>query len=216
MKVITICILVFAVIGLNSCVGVSADISIRADGSGRIALEYRLSRVLESTGRLDGNERWPIIPVGRADFERGLARIPDLRLRSFSSKEVRGVNGGTDLVVRAVLEFKSTAALLAFLDITGGHASLSRDNGKNLLRLTLLDPSPYAGNDADLISLLREISAGYEMHIGLTAPGNAGLAVVPPSVSAARLVSQGRNVSFTIGMGELLDLTGGLALEIAW
>ena len=205
----------FAVLVLNSCLGASADINIRANGSGTITLEYRVSQMLESLGRLDGNERWPAIPVGRADFERGLARIPGLSLKSFSTKDVRNAIGGSDLVTMVALEFRETAALLAFLDGTGSHASLSQDNGRNLLRLKLLDPLPHAV-DADLISLLKENSEGYEISFSLNAPKSASLAVIPSSVPSARLVSGGNKVSFTIATGELFDLTEGLVLEFAW
>ena len=212
--VLFVCLL-FAVLICNSCLGASADISIRNDGSGTIGLEYRVSQMLESMGRLDGNERWPAIPVGRADFERSLARIPGMRLRSFSTRDVSNSKGGNDLVTRAVLEFINTEALLAFLDSTGSHASLSHDNGKNLLRLNVLGPSPDAV-DPDLVSLLREISLGYEISYSLSAPRNANLTVSPPSLPAARLVSGGNKVSFAIAAGELLSLTDGLVLEFTW
>ena len=205
MKKIVWCIVFASPALMNSCLGVTADIVIHADGSGKIALEYRVSQMLESIGRLDGNERWPAIPVGRADFERSLARIPGMRLASFSAK---------DLVTNVTLEFKNTAALLAFLDSAGSHASLVQEGGKNTLRLTLLDPS--APVDADLLSLLREISAGYEISLTFNAPKTAALSVTPPAVTAARIVPQGKKVSFAIGLGELVSLENGLSIEVAW
>jgi len=220
-----LCLCGAALILLNSCLGVTADISIRADGSGTIALEYRVSQMLESLGRLDGNENWPAIPVGKADFERSLARIPGLRLSSFSVKDVPHSSGGRDLLTKAVLEFKNAAALLAFLDSTGGSsagggcASLVQETRNaqtvNVLRLVLLDRSDDSVN-ADLISLLKEVSAGYELSISVSAPKNAAISVVPSSVPAARITSSGKKVSFTIGMGELLELNEGLTLEIVW
>ena len=209
-------VIVIAVVVLNSCIGASADISIRADGSGRIALEYRISKALESLGRQDGSERRPIIPAGKEDFERGLARVSGLTLRSFSSKEVRSTNDGRDILIKAVLDFTDPGALLSFLDITGSHASLVQNNTEpaNLLRLVLLEPSADVLN-ADLVSLLREVYAGYEIRISLSVPKSASLEVSPPS-AAARTVSGGKKVSFAIEIGELLTLTEGLVLEINW
>ena len=206
-----LCLCAAALTLMNSCLGVSADISIRADGSGTIALEYRVSQMLESLGRLDGNENWPAIPVGKADFERSVARIPGLRLSSFSAKDVPHSSGGRDLLTKVTLEFKNTAALLAFLDSTGNHASLVQETGNaqaaNVLRLVLLDRSDDLVN-ADLLSLLREVSAGYELSVNVSAPKNATLSVLPSSVPAARTSSRGKKVSFAIDMGDLL--------EIAW
>jgi hypothetical protein len=202
---------------MNSCLGASADISIRADGSGRINLEYRVSQMLESLGRLDGNERWPSIPVGRADIERTVARIPGLRLISWASKETpsaNGVLGGKDLLTKVSLEFKNTDALLAFWGKASSGASLTQRNGKNVLRLALLDTSTDGIND-DLLSLLKEISAGYEILLSLNAPKNTNLSV-SPSVTTARISTKGKKVSLAIDMENLLDLKDGLAVEISW
>jgi hypothetical protein len=186
----------------------------RANGSGKITLEYRVSQMLESMGRLDGNERWPAIPVGKADFQRSIARIPGLRLASFSSKETRRASDSGDLVTKAVVEFKNTDALLAFLDRTGSRATLVQENGTNILRLVLLDPSG-AINDGDLLSLIKEISAGYEISFSLSAPKDAKVTVTPP-VPSARLTPQGKKVSFAIDTGDLLTLENGLAVEFEW
>jgi len=214
-----LCLCAAALTLMNSCLGVSADISIRADGSGTIVLEYRVSQMLESLGRLDGNASWPAIPVGKADFERSLARIPGLRLSSFSSKDVPHPSGGRDLLTKVTLEFKNTAALLAFLDSTGSRASLVQETRNaqtaNVLRLVLLDRSDDLVN-ADLLSLLREVSAGYELSVNVSAPKNATLSVLPSSVPAARTASRGKKISFAIDMGDLLEIDQGLALEIVW
>jgi len=199
---------------LNSCLGVSADIVMRADGSGSIALEYRVSQMLESIGRLDGNENRPAIPVAKTDFERSIARIPGLSLKSFSVKELANT-GGKDLVTKVTLDFKEAAALPAFLDSAGTRATLNKTDGKNTLRLVLTDPASDA-IDADLLSLLREVSAGYELSISFTAPKDAALSVIPSSVPTKRLVPQGKKVSFAIETGELVSLKDGLALEIVW
>jgi hypothetical protein len=218
-KFLFLCLCGAALTLMNSCLGAAADISIRADGSGTIALEYRVSQMLESLGRLDGNEKWPTIPVGRADFERSLTRIPGLRLSSFSAKDVPHSSGGRDLLTKVVLDFKDAAALTAFLDSAGSHASLVQETRNaqtaNVLRLVVLDRSDDLVN-ADLISLLREVSAGYELSISVSAPKNAAISTTPSSVPAARVVSRGKKVSFAVGMGELLELNQGLALEIVW
>jgi hypothetical protein len=217
MKHLAWCLGIAFCVLMNSCLGAEADINIRADGSGRISLEYRVSQMLESLGRLDGNERWPSIPVGKEDFERSVARIPDLSLLSFSSKEAPSLSnslGGKDLVTKVSLEFKNTAALLAFWVMAGSGASLTQRDGKNVLRLVLLDPSSDTIN-GDLLSLLKEISAGYELSLSLSAPKNAVLSLSPP-LSSARVVTQGKKVSIAIGMGDLLDLKDGLAVEISW
>ena len=204
----------FAIFFLTSCLGASMDITIRSNGSGRIVLEYQVSQMLESIGRLDGNERWPAIPVGRADFERSLDRIPGMRLSSFSTRNVPNLSGGMDLMTRAVLDFSDTDALLAFLDITGTRASFVQENGRSMLRLVVLEPSPQIEN-AELLSLLRDAFSGYAIRINLNVPRNASLVTIPASTPAATELN-GRNVSFVVGTGEIPAITEGLALEVSW
>ena len=199
----------------SSCLGVSADITIKADGSGKIALEYRVSQALESIGRLDGNEKMPAVPAGRIDFERTVSRIPGLKLSRYSSKEIRSDSGSKDLVTKVTLDFKDTSALLAFLDSTGSRAAIVQEGQGVLLRLNLLDTSDGVSNP-DLLSLLREVSNGYELGITLNLPKNAVLTTIPASIPPAKLVSGGKKVSFTMDMGELLSLKDGLTLEIRW
>jgi len=200
---------------LNSCLGVSADIAIKADGSGRLALEYRVSQALESIGRLDGNEKMPAVPVSKLDFERTVSRIPGLKLSKYGSKNVRNNSGGGDLVTNVTLDFKDASALLAFLDGAGANAAMVQEAQGVLLRLTLLDPSDGIANP-DLLSLLREVSTGYELGISLSLPRNASVTTIPATVPAAKLVTSGKKASFSIGMGELLSMKEGLALEIRW
>jgi hypothetical protein len=204
--------LVLLVLVLNSCIGVSADISIREDGSGKIVLEYRVSPMLEALGRLDGNERWQTNPAGRADFERTRARLPDLRLVSFSSKN----ESGGDVVNRAELEFKNIESLPAFLDGRGNRAAFIRENGKNRLSLTLLDATRSAAADAELLGLVREVCRGYELRLSLSAPKTASLVMTPNDIPAAKIVSPGKKVSLSIETGELLSLPGGLGVELIW
>jgi len=204
-----------AVIALSSCIGVSADITVKADGSGTIALEYRVSRTLEALGRLDGNESLPAVPAGRTDFERTVARIPGLKLTGFSSKEKSGGSGGADLVTNVTLAFKDTGALSAFLDGAGPYAALDEENGSGgPLRLVLLEPHDAVSDD--LLSLLRETCGGYDLKLSFNMPGNAELSTIPASVFGAKLVSNGKKASFSIGTGELLSLNDGLVLELRW
>ena len=201
---------------LNSCVGLSMEIQMRRNGSGRLVLEYRVSRMAESLGRLDGNENWPIIPVGRADFERTLARIPGMRLVSFSSSE-----GAQDVVTNITLEYDNTEALLKFLDPSGTRASLSTENQSSRLDIILNEPvsSDY---DEDLLKLARQVSAGYGLSISFSAEGNSTLSftdgegTAAQSPAAAQTVTSGRKTSLSIGIIDILDIGEGLGVSFRW
>jgi hypothetical protein len=203
----------FFLVTLDSCIGVSTDIHIRRDGSGTVAMEYRYSRMAEAIGRLDGNEKWQVIPVGRADWDRTLARLPGMKLVSYSASEKEN-----DLVNNVTLEFKNTAALITFLDASGRRASF---NGANRLDVILNEVSSSAINP-DLTELMKQASSGYRFRISFSAEENStmtvsngeGGALVPPD--GAGIVSSGKKVSLDIGTGELLSLKEGIGVSFSW
>jgi hypothetical protein len=209
-------VLPFLLLLFNSCIGLSLDIQMRRNGSGRLVMEYRVSRMAEAIGRLDGNENWPIIPNGRADFERTLARIPGMRLVSFSSSE-----GTRDVVTNVTLEYDNGEALLKFLDPSGRRASLSMENQSGRLDMIINEPvsSEY---DEDLFELARQVSAPYDISISFSADGNSALAftdgegTAAAAPSAARTVTSGRKTSLSIGVMDLLEIKEGLGVSFSW
>ena len=203
-----------------SCVGVKMDMTVRADGSVTMSLEYRVSRMLESLGRLDGNERWPVIPTGKEDFQRTMARLPRLSLTSFSSSD-----DGTDLISKAVIASKNIEDMLGFLDPSsaqqGSRVVHEQANGKNRLMLVLLD-----GNlsiEPELLALADSTFAGYTLGFSLSVPGDASLVLTDSSGAqlktvpeSARLTQQGKKTSFSMDMKDLFKLSDGLGLEFTW
>ncbi|MDR1058410.1 MAG: hypothetical protein LBL43_02575, partial [Treponema sp.] len=157
-------ILTIFLLTLCSCIGVNSDVFLKPDGSGTITLEYRISRILEGLGRQDGNERWLTIPVGKADFERTLERLPGIKMLSFSSREE-----GPDLVVMVKMEFKNMEALLRFFDSTGNRAVCTLEGGVNRLVLTLAEAKKRNGN-RELDELFSRIAAPYGVRLAFTLP----------------------------------------------
>jgi hypothetical protein len=202
---------------LGSCVGVSADITIRKNGSGFITLEYRMSGELESLGKLDGNAPWPPIPAGRADFERTVARIPSMRIASFSSKRQDG-----DLVNRVKLNFGDTGALLEFFDALGTGASLVRENGRSLLALDFGgDGGPV---DPGLAEFAAQTLAGYSLSLRFDTGAEGEIFLVDrngeiqrtESPAAGWVVQSGRKMVFSAPMGDLLTGPEAVRLRIRW
>jgi hypothetical protein len=202
---------VFALLlSLSSCLGVSADITLNADGSGTIAMEYRMSLQLKNLGGQDGNERWYTLPVGKADFERTLQRLPGLKLLSFSSQE-----DAKDLTVSVTLRFSDPAALAAFLDACGEGAVYSPGR----LLLTLYGGSGKENRDAE--RLFAEISSGYGVKIRLSLPGEGTLAVLdgsgsPAAVREAGIEARGKTLSFSASLEEIFAARKGLSLDFRW
>jgi hypothetical protein len=204
---------------LNSCLGLSMDIDMRANGSGRITLEYRVSNMAEAVGALDGNERWPTIPIGRADWERTAERSAGLSLASFSRRE-----GRTDTVYNVRLDFENWEALAGFLDFSGRRAFLVNSIPYDGIHFNITDPFPPE-TDTALLELARQVSEGYRFSINfnisnmprysdyeMSIADSAGNFVQLPQ--SANTVLSGRRLSFSIDMADILSFTNGLNAEV--
>jgi len=199
----------------SSCLGVSVDIALNQKGSGDVTLEYQISKALDALGKLDGNERWNTIPVGRADFERTIDRLPGMKLTSFSSKEDKN-----DLIIKAKMEFEDLNSLMSFLDANGLRSSFSGDARSGRIFLTLIEAR--AKSDPALDKLIAEISETYSVNLSMSFPNNGSvkitnsqglsLADMPGSV----INSSGKKVSCSLPLYSILSAAEGISVEFRW
>ena len=194
---------------LVSCFGLSMDIQFNQNGSGTLSLEYRVSKSLDSIGKLDGNERWNTIPVGRSGFERTLARLPEMKLLSFSSKE-----DSKNVIVNAKMSFSSIQGLIAFLDAGGQRSSFSGNAvGGNLL----LGLSDGAGiKNSELAKLIEEVSDSYSISIKGSFPSEGSLAVLDNKGTPIETPRKGKTVSCSFPLYDVLSSTSGINVELKW
>ncbi|MCL2210665.1 MAG: hypothetical protein FWB95_01950 [Treponema sp.] len=199
----------------NSCIGISMDIQMNRDGSGKLTLEYRMSKMLDNLGKLDGNVSLPSIPVGQTDWKKTVDRIPGLKLVSFASKDET-----RDTVYKIILDFDNEKALLQFLSPLSDTVLLTNEGKKGRLDLLVLDSAPsYDKNMMDLISIL---SADYKFSVSLSAPLKPGLILNDANgnsltpMQSAKIVQSGKKVSFSIDTLDILELKNGLKLIFNW
>ena len=185
-------ILISCLIIFSSCLGVSAEISLNADNSGTIVLEYRISRLLETLGAQDGNINWLPVPIGRADFERSLQRLPGIRMLSFNSKR-----DSSDLINTVKLQFSDMDSLLFFLDPGGQKASFESGAGVNRLVLQLTDERNLEQDEA-FAGLIRSVSQAYSVYISL------------------EITPRGKKTDFLMPVNDLLSASAPIILEFQW
>ncbi|MDR2760088.1 MAG: hypothetical protein LBB78_12000 [Spirochaetaceae bacterium] len=199
----------------SSCIGVSTNITIRQNGAGTLDLEYRISRAAESLGKLDGNEGWLTLPVGREDFERTVSRIDGLKLTSFSVREDE-----KDRVVKVKVDFSNPDALIGFLDAAGQRARLTREEKRYRLSLTL--GGGIQNQNPELLKLTGAVFQGYTLELGITFPRDAVLTLVdgaggkidaPP---VGDILWSGRTIRFSSPMAALLTSKEPVLMDILW
>ena len=188
----TILIIIIFSLGFlfSSCLGIDFDISLNSNGSGILTLEYRVSKHLDSLGRLDGNERWNTIPTGRADIERTMDRLPEMKLLSYSSSEDE-----KDIISNARIEFETIQALLSFLDTIGARSVYRGNPNSGSLELTLSE-----GRDninSSLSRLTTEVFSSYMVNMRMNFPN-------------------GRNSSFSFPINDILSSPDRVTVEFNW
>jgi hypothetical protein len=191
----------FAAALLCSCVGISADISVGEDGSGSISLEYRVSRLVESMGKLEGNERWLPLPYGRDTFERFVSGQRGLRLEDFSEKVDE-----TDRTVRASISSTDLESLVRFVVSTGKSASFSENNGKRTLSLRVWEGGGPL--DPDLKRLVDTVFRGYSVVLRFRLPAAA-------AVQGGSLEDE-RTALFSAPVTEIISADKPIVWTVAW
>jgi len=200
---------------LSSCLGISADISLNQNGSGNIALEYQISKALDALGKLDGNERWNTIPVGKADFERTMDRLPGMKLSSFSSKEDRN-----NLIINAKMEFEDLNSLMSFIDASGLRSSFSGDAHSG--RIFMILNEAKAKNNTALEKLIAEISKPYSVKLSMSFPNEGSVKITNnrgfslDDVPGSIIISSGKKASCSFPVNSVLSASNGINVEFLW
>jgi len=169
-------------------------------------MEYRLSRMFEALGKLDGNENKLPLPVSRTDFERTLSRVPGLQLSSFTTSQ-----DDKDIVVKVELAFTNLDALIGFLDVSGQSVRLATEGGNRTMGLVLV--RGIKNVDKDLENLVRTIFTGYTIDMRFNFPST-------PSVSTVGEIGQatvtGTTVRYTSPVTDLVLSPEPVELRLSW
>ncbi|MEJ5188744.1 hypothetical protein [Treponema sp. J25] len=203
-------VLMVTLLLFSSCVGVQSNITIRQDGSGTIQLVYQVSRMVESLGKLDGNERFLPFPVGKVDFERTVTRVPGLSLRSYNTRQDE-----KNITVLAELAFQNLDALRVFLDSTGRLVSFSDEADQKRLVIRLA-PGP-ATTDPDIQNLVRSVFEGYEIGLTITTPtvpSYEGRGIGRGKVGTLSL--SGLRLTFTAPTADILLAPEAVEYSLSW
>jgi len=207
-----IALLTFFVLFLNSCLSLSMDIQMNKDGSGRLFMEYKISSALINTGTLDGNEKYPVIPVGRLDWERTLARINGAKLSSFSENEKNG-----ETIYKIAVDYDNPKALLSVLNNRGNVSS----NNFELIIYGDNSPLNLSEYDKDLLSLARGMLADNKFSISFSSSSESAMTVKsgqktfsPPA--SAKLIQKGKKVSLSMNITDLIEYSDGLIFKFDW
>jgi hypothetical protein len=184
----------------SSCIGIDSRVSIAANGSVSLTLDYKVSLAADELGRLDANTAYLPLPVGRADLELAASRAGG-QLSSWSRSDA-----ADNFTIKAALSFPSVSAFASFMDPTGQDAVYSEQGTRKTLSLRLGPGAPPA--DAELAGFVRQAFADYRVSLSFQLPAaiaeNSGFTL------------EGRTARFEMPAAELYTSATPIALRLSW
>jgi hypothetical protein len=189
---------------LCSCVGVESRLSIRNDGSGTLALTYRIPRSAADLGRTPDTDAPVPIPVEKADFLRGIADIPGVRLARYRRRA-----DDKNVTIQAEIAFKRLGDLARVPALRAAGLSFVESGGTRKLT-QLVAPAPESAPTPESLAMVDSLFAGGTVTVVLQTP-----APMTPG-SFGTLSADRRTLAWTATIGELARRTGSVVLTATW
>ena len=200
-KILLICSFFLAT--LVSCIDLSSDISIGADGSGTIQLSYTASMTTVNLGTIDEKDRFYAVPVSRKDFQTTVDRIDGLTLRSFDLTE------DADTVhVEATLGFDSVDALSQLFSSSGPGAVEISANGSSTSYRQII----YGGSGEDINEESRQFIETFFIDDSVEFTLEAPRDIIETNIGEF----DGRKATAKLKLTEILLSTQPVIWEVQW
>jgi hypothetical protein len=197
-------VLCAAVLLLPSCIGIESDILIRDDGTGVLTLSYTVSQFIKNIDAGRSEKRLPL-PINEEEFRRSAERVEGLRLTDIGQREDE-----ENVYIRAELEFDSVEAVNALGREGRIGISLDTDRGATTFRQVIQAGESEEEVTEESLEMIETFFAGYDLVYSVTAPAQVQqhtLGVLGPD---------GRTVTYTITVPEILRTSEPLVLEVIW
>jgi hypothetical protein len=198
-----LCIL--AAVVLSSCVGIDSRLTIRANGSGTLALTYRVSQLVVNLGSpVDGKSVVPL-PLSRADFERSLATTQGkVRLTRFDRSEDQ-----KDVTIHAELSFDSLDALSRMDAFQNAQIRSSADGGTHTFS-ELIAKAPQEPLTDDSLRMVDAFFGGYDLTFTIEAPQPI------KTNSLGTLSADKRVLTYKSSIGDVVRTKNDIVLSMSW
>jgi hypothetical protein len=198
------CIVVVIVILLSSCIGIESDILIRQDGSGVLTLSYTVSQFIKNIDAGRSEKQLPL-PVNEEEFRRSAENIEGLSLTNLEEREDE-----ENIYIQAELEFDNVEAVNALgqegqIDIT-----LETQGDTTTFRQLIYGGQQGEEIDEESLEMIETFFEGYELVYSVTVPAEV------QDHNLGDLASDGRTVTYTTTVPEVLKAPEPLVLEVIW
>jgi hypothetical protein len=189
---------------LSSCIGIESDILIRRDGSGVLTLSYTISQFIKNIDAGRSEKQLPL-PVNEEEFRRTAESVEGLRLTDLEEREDE-----ENVYIRAEMEFDTVEAVNALGRDGQLGITLETQGGTTTFRQVIYQPQQGEETTEQSLEMIETFFEGYELVYSVTAPAEVR------DHSLGELASDGRTVTYTITVPEILSAPEPLVLEVTW
>jgi hypothetical protein len=188
-----------------SCVGIDSRLSIHDNGSGTLALSYRVSQSVAQLGLSTAGKPIIPLPIARSDFERSLLPTNGkVRLTKF----VRSENE-KDIMINAELSFDSLESLAQVDAFRDADLKMKVDGRLNTLTQVIgrALPTPLTDESKRMIDAM---FTGYDLTFVVEAPRPI------QATSLGTLSADKKSLTYSISVKELLASKNDVILSLSW
>ena len=190
-------------LSLASCVSLAADAEVRADGSVSVRLDYRVSRLVEAMGKVEGGDAVLPLPADRDRLLRLASSVGGATLNSFSAAADE-----VEISAQADLSFVDLASFVRFLQATGRTASLGESGSRRTLTLRLAEGGGPL--DPELKRFVDAVFKDYRISLRFKFPSS-------PSIAGGGTVdAASRTASYTAPVSDILSSTAPVVWTLTW
>jgi len=197
-------IVILTVVLLSSCIGIESEILLRQDGTGVLTLSYKISQFMKNIDAGREEKQLPL-PVNEEEFVRTAEGIEGLRLTDIDERQDE-----ENVYIRAELEFDSVDAVNALGRSGRIGISLENQGDTNTFRQVIFAGQEGEKITEDSLEMIETFFQGYDLVYAITVPSQV------KSHSLGDLSAEGRTVTYTVTVPEILRESQPLVLEVTW
>ena len=199
-----LCFVIVLAALLTSCIGIDSDILIRQDGSGVLNLSYTVSQFIKNIDAGRSEKQLPL-PVNEEDFRRSTDGIEGLRLTDLDEREDE-----ENIYISAEIEFDNVEAVNALGREGQIGITLETRGDTTTFRQLIYDGTEEGEISEDSLEMIRTFFEGYNLVYSVTVPAEVR------DHTLGDLSQDGRTVTYTITVPEILAAPEPLVLEVTW
>jgi hypothetical protein len=191
---------------VSSCISIDTKLTIEEDGSGKVELNYSVSRMVTNLGKLDEEDDFLPLPLTEKDFLATAAMIQGLEVESFKIEENEE---GVDINV--LLSFDTIEALsqLIALEEEEPSVTLVSEGGRKKFSY-IIYRLPEEPINEDSLQMINTFFARDYLAFELIPPDSV------LSVNSGEISENGKSARFRIDLTELYNRNTDVIWEVQW